>query len=445
MIPALTTITRFASAGGGGSGGGGDGGGGAIVLFGYLPTHLLGAYLRRKMHNPMGLALMVIGTLVYGGLWWLFGFVGVIVSLAAFLGGPAGYFGWFGKVSSRIRKKAKQEITVAASQDPAWQEAVLDERVKTVFMSFQKDWSNFNTANFAGYLTPGYSHHVGLMLEALKQRGRQNIVESPQLLEAYPTEVDDEAGQSQDKVTFFMHAKSHDRLVETVDGQSRELFDNDNDFYEFWHFERSSSTWLLDDISQYTEDKNMKRNDVQAFAAANSLYYSLDWGWLLLPSRGQLFGKGKFGKSDINNHVIGMLNNTLIELYTYVPATANNDVNSAQFVIAQMALPKRYDSLVVEAKSGFASRFRKTPKGYNKVTLEWPDFNKRYFVFATNVEQVTAFELLNPKYMEQLFDLPFKVSIEVVDNVVYLYTKDKKADYNLMYTILKAAYEEMKL
>lgn len=445
MVPTLTNITRFASAGGGGSGGGGGGGGGAIVLLGYLPTHLLGAYLRRKMHNPLGLALMVIGTLVYGGLWWFLGFFGIIVSAAAFLGGPAGYFGWFGKISMRVRKKAEQEITVAASQDPAWNEAGLDGRAKTVFMNFQQDWSSFSTGNFASYLTTGYSHHVELMLEALKQRHRQNIVESPKLLEAYPTEVDDEDGQSKDKVTFFMHGKAHDRLIETVGGQQQKLFDNDNDFYEFWHFVRSGTTWLLDDISQYTEDKNMKRSDVQAFAQANGLYYSLDWGWLLLPRRGQLFGTGKFGTSDINNHVIGMLNSSLIELYTYVPQPYNDGRNFSQYTIAQMALPKRYDSIIVEAKTGFASRFKRTPKGYNKVTLEWPDFNKRYRVFATNVEQVTAFELLNPKYMEQLFDLPFKVSIEVVDNVVYLYTKDRKADYNLMYTILKEAFEEMKL
>jgi len=47
--------------------------------------------------------------------------------------------------------------------------------------------------------------------------------------------------------------------------------------------------------------------------------------------------------------------------------------------------------------------------------------------------------------MEKLFALPFKVSIEVVDNVVYLYTKDKNANYATMYALLKDAFEEMKL
>jgi hypothetical protein len=445
IIPITHLVEIFARGGGGGSGGG-SGGGGIIALLGYLPTHLWGAFLRRKMHNPAGLVLMVIVTLAYGAAWWFFGFLGILISLGAFVGGPAGYFGWFGKISARTRKKAEQEITAAANQDPAWNEATLKDRVQTVFGTFQHDWSVFNTANLKTYMTPAYANHTALMLLALQQRRRQNDVQSPQLLEAYPVDIDDEAGNSQDKVTFFIHGKAHDLLLEDVNGQKQQLFADDNEFYEYWHFVRSGTIWLLDDISQYTADKSMARKDVQAFAQANGLYYSLDWGWLLLPRRGQLFSNGKFGTSDINNHVIGMYQNLLIEIYTYIPKPNTNDTNPAQYVITQTALPKRYDSLIVEAKSeGIGSWFRRTPKGYNKMTLEWPDFNKRYRVFATNVEQVTAFELLNPVYMEKLFALPFKVSIEVVDNVVYLYTKDKKADYDLMYGILKDAFKEMRL
>lgn len=190
----------------------------------------------------------------------------------------------------------------------------------------------------------------------------------------------------------------------------------------------------------------MKSSGIKTFALINDMYYSPDWGWLLLPRRGQLFGGGKFGVSDINNHVIGIYKNLLIELYTYLPNPNSRSTSVSEYVIAQVALPKRYDSLIVEAKeSFFANLFPHTPKGYNKLSLEWADFNKRYNVYATNVEQVTVFELLHPVYMEKLFALPFKVSIEVVDNVVYLYTKDKKADYAMMYSILKDAFEEMKL
>ncbi|HZL08278.1 MAG TPA: DUF3137 domain-containing protein, partial [Candidatus Dormibacteraeota bacterium] len=398
------------------------------------------------MHNPIGLILMVVATVVYGGLWMFAGFFGVLIGLGAFVGGPAGYFGWFGKISARSRKQAEQKITAAASQDPAWNEATLKSRVETVFATFQKDWSTFNTDNLKTYMTPTYAYHNQLMLLALQQRQRRNDVQSPQLIEAYPVDVEDEAGNSQDRVTFFIHGKAHDLLLENINGQEQQLFADDSDFYENWHFVRSGTDWLLDDISQYTADTSMTRSDVEVFAQANGLYYSLDWGWLLLPRRGQLFKGGKFGVSDINNHVIGVYQNLLIEIYTYISNPRSNDSNAAQYVIAQTALPKRYDSIIVEAKEGgIGSWLSRTPKGYNKLSLEWPDFNKRYTVFATNAEQVTAFELLHPVYMEKLFALPFKVSIEVVDNVVYLYTKDKKADYDLMYAVLKDAFTEMKL
>jgi hypothetical protein len=79
------------------------------------------------------------------------------------------------------------------------------------------------------------------------------------------------------------------------------------------------------------------------------------------------------------------------------------------------------------------------------LSLEWPDFNRRYEVLATNVEQVTAFELLHPVFMEKLFALPFRVGIEVVDNTLYLYTNDKGVEYGQMLSILHDAFNEMKL
>lgn len=79
------------------------------------------------------------------------------------------------------------------------------------------------------------------------------------------------------------------------------------------------------------------------------------------------------------------------------------------------------------------------------ITLEWPDFNSKYQVFATTVEQVTAFELLHPVFMEKLFALDFDISIEVVGNILYLYTGSQVERYSTMLEILKVAFAEMKL
>ena len=434
----------LARGGGGGSGGGGSGGG-IIALLGYLPTHFIGAILRRKLRNLAGLIIMVIATLAYAIMWFMIGSYGVLIGIAAMVGGLAGYFGWFGAISAQLRKKATKDMAVAAQMDSAWDPAVLDNRVREVFTDFQHDWSDFNIERMKSYLTVEYSQHMQLVMAAINLRQRRNVVDNPQIIELFPTQVLDSQQDDQDRVRYYITAKADDKLLENINGQEHLLYEDKSIFSEYWQFVRAQNTWLLEYIVQSTQATfNLFGSNVKQFAKINGLYYSPDWGWLLLPRRGILFSKGKFGVSDINNHAIGIYKNILVEIYRYSEGTNNVDKT---YTIAQAALPKRYDSLIVQAKPTGWGRalFAKTPPGYNKLQLEWPDFNKRYSVYATNVEQVTVFELLHPVYMEKLFDLPFRISIEVVDNVVFLYSDDAKADYQTMFNLLKDAFEEMKL
>lgn len=65
---------------------------------------------------------------------------------------------------------------------------------------------------------------------------------------------------------------------------------------------------------------------------------------------------------------------------------------------------------------------------------------------------MTSFELLNPKFMADLYDLNLGISIEVVDNVIYLYANillmpmTMSTDrYAAMLDILQAAYKELRM
>ncbi|HSX46682.1 MAG TPA: hypothetical protein VLF87_01680 [Patescibacteria group bacterium] len=460
----LSGLDLFARGGGGGSGGGGGGGGGGgsggggggivalFVLVGYMPTHAAGIWFRSHLINPARVIFSIATTCIFVAFWFAVAAVGlkgwgVILGILAFAGGIGGYYGWGEKAISKLTRRAQADLQQAATTDKAWNAEDLTQYVQGVFVSFQQDWSAFNVEHMKTYLSENYLAHISLMLEALKLRQRRNQVDSPRLLSTpLPTQVQDFPDNSQDNVTFAITGAADDKLIETVDSQEQQLFEDKSSFTEYWHFIRQGNTWLLDNISQQTANIMMLRSSIIEFASTNGLYYSADWGWLLLPRRGVLFKGGKFGVSDINNHTIGRYKDIIVELYTYLPNPNVQSSNREQYVIAQVALPKRYDDLIVQAREGLLSdMFQRTPKGYNKMSLEWQDFNKRYVVYATNVEQVTAFELLHPVYMEKLFTLPFKVSIEVVDNVVYLHTKDKKADYAVMYEILKAAFDEMKL
>lgn len=442
----IEQLSYFARGGGGGSSGGGDGDGGVIVFLGYLPTHFVGRFFRKRLKNSLGLTLTSLFTILYAGLWLFMGGFGFFVALAALVGGPAGYFGWFSVLGNYLKKskKAKAIMTSAHANDPTWDEAAITAYVKNMFVRFQSDWASFNTESMRTYVAQPYMYHLELMLFGLKLRQRRNDMQKVEIIEVFPVDAVDSIDNTQDRISYYIEASAEDSIIETINGTEKKLFTDKNTFSEVWNLQRSGNNWLLSSITQTTANVRSGQAAIKLFAEQNGLFYSLDWGWLLLPRQGNIFKKGSFGKSDINNHVIGVYNNLLIELYTYLDTPQAKEYTT--YTIAQVALPKRYGSIIVEAKKGWSENiFRRKPKGYNKISMEWPDFNKRYRVYATNVEQITAFELLHPAYMEKLFALPFKVSIEVVDNVVYLYTTDKKADYPTMLNILKDAFKEMRL
>ena len=80
-----------------------------------------------------------------------------------------------------------------------------------------------------------------------------------------------------------------------------------------------------------------------------------------------------------------------------------------------------------------------------RVSLEGVSFDKDFLVYATDIEKVTSLELLDPTYMEKLLEVDFEVNIEIVDNVLYLYSPDKKADFNVLLSLLQKAFEAMKM
>ncbi len=434
----------FSSAGGGGSGGGSGGSG--LILIGYAPMHLIGAYVRKKKNKEsewvigqvigwVVCAVFTLGLLISSLYVHLF----FISAIAAPIGMGAGLYNWFGKL--RKNKKVEQQLQQISQNDSSWNEDFILTSAKNIFLNYQKDWTDYNTESMKSYMTPEYQYHAALMVYALQLASRKNNVVNPVVLDAVITNLNDLDGEDKDSVIVGITANAHDQIVDTRTNTL--LYFSKKDFTEYWTFKRINNNWFLDSIRPSTANDINGNIELKQFATAHGYYYSLDWGYLLLPSQGQLFGEGKFGVSDINNHIIGMYNKTLVQIYSYTPAL----VTSNSYLIAQAYLPKSYGDIVVRHKSGLHIF---GIKGLNRVSMEWGRFNEKYEVFASNVEQVTSFELLNPTFMEQLEALPFEVNIEVVDNVVYLYAPENTAHlsgsrYETMLQILEQAFKEMKL
>lgn len=434
-----------ARAGGGGSGGGGGGGGGSLIAaIGYLPAHFVTRWCLQHTNRGVSIIVGSVTAVVVTALVCLLSVgLGIIVGIGAIVGVYSGVHDWLGKLSRRFTT-GKKMLNVAASKDPAWQEESVRERVNYVFNAYQQDWSDSNMQHMQTYMTPTYLQHVQLMVAALQQMGRQNAVSLSTLISMNPVDVIDSAINDQDMLSMFIQAKAHDQLIDIPTGKV--LYTDDSQFEELWWFERSGETWNLMRIDQATAEGQLRDVALERFAASQGVFYSLDWGWLLLPQRGQLFGKASFKNSDVNNHVIGNWNGHIVQLYTFIPAKSNAE----NYLVAQIALPKSYGGIIVKRNTGNLHLFDRAPHGYQKISMEWPDFNKRYTVYATDMDKVTSFELLNPSFMANLYDKELPFNIEVVDNVVYLYAPTTKMlvsgsqqRYAGALDVLQAAYKEL--
>ena len=441
---ATLPLEFFARAGGGGSGGSGGGDGGGIFVFlGYIPMHAVGAVLRRvgAKNEVIKIAAIIAGwiiAVIYAIIWTLIwrGF-GLFVGMAALAGMAAGLYNLFAKLKQS--KQTQAELEAASADDAAWSEDKLVAHAKQVFMQYQQDWSKLNAKAMQSYLTPYYYNHASLMIYILQSMGRRDEMQDVQIQDAVVIGVNNDVDDSRDAFTIGITAQATDQLINTATDQ--EIFTDRKPFTEYWTFQRSGNTWLLGGISQATADPYALNGQLRDFAQKNGYYYSLDMGWLFIPQRGQLFGEAKFGTSDINNHIVGMYNNQLlVQFYSYVK---NPQSSTKPYVIAQVNVPKQYGNIVVRRKKMLQMSIR----GLEKVETEWTQFNDKYEVFASSAEQATSFELLNPTYMEQLEALPFEVSIEVVDNVIYLYTSELTATlevYEVMLDLVNKAFKELR-
>lgn len=444
-------LVLFARAGGGGSGSSGG-----YLLFA-IPVVVSGgvaSFVKRKTRSKIAgfLAGVVVGSVV--SLLYLFDiswFIGAI--FATLVGAGAAVFIDKLGVFRQGSEKAKSDVYQASINDPLWQPDNITNYAKQVFERFQHDWSNLDYESIRKYTTQRYSNHIGLIMQALRQMGRKNIVDKVRINEVIFADAHDDINNQSDRVSVAFLADADDRLIEVDTGKN--ILRKEDEFAERWNFVREGNEWKLDGINQPTEDVSTLIGSLNKFAKDNGMYFSLDWGRLLLPKGGNLFLPRYFNSADVNNHVIGVWDDgILVQLYTCVLKNGNGFTDEGKnkdkinYIIGQLMLPKSYGGILIDRDDN--SIFKKrviSPIGYKKVEMEWGDFNKRYTIYATNKDQAASFELLNPSFMAWLYDQDIKVNIEVVDNVMYLYAKlsANEQHYEAMLEILKRSHKELKM
>ncbi len=405
----LFTTHAFARGGGGGSGGGGGGGGGGSSG---------GSYSSGSGNVSDG--------------YILFRFA-LIIAVVLFLV----FTVW--KQRKEQLAEAKADITKAASFDSVWNTDALRARITEVFTRFQNDWSNLDPSRMQEYLMPEFYNKMVLELGTLDALHRKNLVQNPVIKDIEFLVAQDSEDNTKDHVYVEITASAHDVLLDTE--TNKELFVDDSTFTEYWTFNRDGDVWKLGKISQETEDADYWEKDIENFAKKNNFHYDPDFGWLMLPYKGALFGATKFGTSDVNNHVAGTYHGKLVEFYTYIPNP--DQKNATNYLVAQAVLPIKHNDILVKKKKML---FNFAPKGLRKIETESIDFNKKFVLFAAPGDEAKSFELLAPNFMEKIYALPFELNIEVVGNVLYFYSESRaNLDYDKLLEILSWAFDEMKM
>ncbi len=455
MMQAPLYMEVFARAGGGGSGGGSGGGAegmGIGAAIGYFPAHFIASRVRQRLRDSQvwytaqvitwivaavsALVITVVGSSV--GSFALDIYIVWPAAGGVLAGAGSGLYGWWGKL--RQSRAVRDGLEAAAANDAMWNEDAIEQKTADIFMRYQRDWSRGDIAAIQAYTTPYYAAHAGLMMQAIAEIRRRNDVQNPVIDEMEIIDMYDAPDDKDDTVTVGFTARAHDLLIDTRSDTT--LYTDNSEFTEYWTFRRDGNNWRLAGIKQLTENPLAISGELQTFGQANQMYYAPDWGCLLLPTDGELFRKGNFGKSDINNHLIGTLSGAVVQVYTYNPNITDTSVDP--YIVAQIAVPRNYGRVVVRRRGLINTGIR----GLQQIRTEWEQFNRTYDVYASNGEGATSFELLNPTFMEYLESLPMKLNIEVVDNTVYIYAKNKNIglnSYATMAEVLRRAHKEMKM
>lgn len=322
------------------------------------------------------------------------------------------------------------------------QEKWIHEEAERIFVFYQKDWSSFNYERIQNYTSDRYYQHACLMLDALERMNRKNVVSD---LCVHKVCLFTEVGENPSlpmKVLTMIEFSGVDGIVDSKTGKTIHK-DRASGIVEFWSFIYDGKSLRLDEISQSTESSPHLVESIEKFANDNRMFYSPDWGRLALPTEGLIFSKSGLYSADVNNHVVGRWHQALVQLYTY---SERPNTPGSYYIVGQINLPKSYKGVIIEAKKAKLRVVK--PEAYHSFELEWNDFNDRYKVYAASEDALPAFELLNPSFMEHLYEKNLPYNLEVTGNTICFFAKvseAKEEDYVELFDILAEAFELLKM
>ena len=227
------------------------------------------------------------------------------------------------------------------------QEPIFAAKTEEIYFQFQKAWSEFDVTTLQKITSTRFYNQLVLELAVLKNEKRENKITDVKLISVY---VDKTKYLSTDAIAVYkveVVGKAHDVLYDTE--LQKELYSDNATFTEYWTVIQENGEWRLDIIDQATVSYQTVDSKITEFALKNGFFYNPDFGWLMIPNRGDLFSQASFKTSDVNNHVIGVYKNKIVEFYSIVFKEKGD-----RYFIGQAILPKSYNRIVIRRKSQFS-------------------------------------------------------------------------------------------
>ena len=254
-----------------------------FALFGYFIGHFFGRIIKKLFKRELELfisfSFALLASLALIVFAWQYESAAETIAFVTVCGIWGGWASAYFDIWFSISKKAKEaneKLKKASADDSTWDESAIIDHAKQIYIKFQDDWSSFNTENMSTYMTPSYLQHNLLLIRILSEMQRVNRISNIEIETIATVEVFDRTDDAKDKITVSFIAGSKNELIDAK--TNKVLFTDKSTYVEYWTFNRSGPTWLLDKIYKEVADQVIDDKFVAEFAPENGMFYSVDMG-----------------------------------------------------------------------------------------------------------------------------------------------------------------------
>jgi len=173
---------------------------------------------------------------------------------------------WY--MNRRINKKKKETerlLNTLSQNDPAWNEANLEARVRQTFLQIEVAWVKQDLAQLESLLHPQLFSEWKAQIKLMQSNGERNIMEDLGIVNVRIVEAQNYRDKEKDIFTACIDAVATDytigangEIVSSNTGSRRKKANKEKSkeaFCEFWTYERHDEKWLLLRVDQWDDWK----------------------------------------------------------------------------------------------------------------------------------------------------------------------------------------------